>query len=531
MRMHCRTTRKVFCLKLFAVAALALPLAAAAGVVLPENTDEILVNPDMGLVMFHYSNRQWAYGQLQERGDTLDWFPGVSTVYFRLPWCLLEPNEGEYHWDIIDSYAAPWIAAGKQIGLRVTCCESRYPFATPKWVKDAGAKGWFFRMKMIKIFGKDPPSGEMELWEPDYGDPVFLEKHENFLKAMARRYDGNPNVAFIDVGSIGMWGEGHTRAYEKELKAAGRDPEAAFHRHYELYRRTFPHSTILCIDDQAGSINPKPVADVPLMKKAYDLGFGFRDDSIMVFTSDMVQERLKSHPWWFHADWAEYFAKSAPVFVEHEHYGLSTDRGAWSDEKIVESVDAYHATWLSLHGWPKQIYDNSKDAYARAARRIGYRFELRKVEFPDEVAIGEPFAVKSEWVNVGAARCYKGATLAWTLLDGKGRVAWVSTDYSYDFKDAEPKTGCVEKPVSLSTRCVAGFKGDIPEVNDGVWVYTVANKVGNFANDKRIPTIEPGVYTLCVSLGSPDGTPRIALPLKTQIGNTRRYSVGAIKVK
>jgi len=28
--------------------------------------------PDMGLVMFHYSNRQWAYGQLQERGDTLD---------------------------------------------------------------------------------------------------------------------------------------------------------------------------------------------------------------------------------------------------------------------------------------------------------------------------------------------------------------------------------------------------------------------------------------------------------------------------
>ena len=61
-------------LKHLAVAALALPLAAAASVVFPENTDEILVNPDMGLVMFHYSNRQWAYGQLQERGDTLDWF-------------------------------------------------------------------------------------------------------------------------------------------------------------------------------------------------------------------------------------------------------------------------------------------------------------------------------------------------------------------------------------------------------------------------------------------------------------------------
>ncbi len=34
--------------------------AAQAAAVRPENTDDILVNPDMGLVMFHYSNRQWA---------------------------------------------------------------------------------------------------------------------------------------------------------------------------------------------------------------------------------------------------------------------------------------------------------------------------------------------------------------------------------------------------------------------------------------------------------------------------------------
>ena len=105
VRAKCETVRNLVRHKAYAaLAALVLPIAAEAGAVLPENTDEILVNPDMGLVMFHYSNRQWAYGQLQERGDVLDWFPGVSTVYFRLPWCLLEPNEGEYRWDLIDSY-------------------------------------------------------------------------------------------------------------------------------------------------------------------------------------------------------------------------------------------------------------------------------------------------------------------------------------------------------------------------------------------------------------------------------------------
>ena len=499
-------------------------------VIHPENTDEILLNPDMGLVMFHYSNRQWAYGQLQERGDTLDWFPGVSTVYFRLPWCLLEPREGEYRWDLIDSYAAPWIEKGRQIGLRVTSCESRYPFATPEWVKDAGAKGWFFQMKMMKIFGQDLPGAETYLWEPDYGDPVFLEKLENFLRAMARRYDGNPSVAFIDVGTFGMWGEGHTRAYGREMMAAGRDPREAFHLHYELHKRIFPRSTLLCNDDHAGGLLQTPAPEVPLMRLAHDLGFGFRDDSILVDPPMVPDENgvPRPHAQWYHAHWAKYFAPETPVFVEHEHYNLSCERGAWSDEKLVEAVEEYRTTWLSIHGWPREIFKNSGDAFARIARRLGYRFELREAQYPERVVIGEPFEIRSRWVNVGHARRYKGATLAWSLLDAQGRIAWVAADDSYDFAAAEPKLDGVEKPVERTSRCTVGYAGEIPQIHDGVWIYTVKNHVGRFAEDTRVPTIEPGEYTLCVSLGDPDGTPRIALPLRGGIG--RRYPVGRITV-
>jgi hypothetical protein len=42
--------------------------------------------------------------------------------------------------------------------------------------------------------------------EPDYDDPVFLEKVENFVRAMAERYDGDSGTAFVDVGHFGMWG-------------------------------------------------------------------------------------------------------------------------------------------------------------------------------------------------------------------------------------------------------------------------------------------------------------------------------------
>lgn len=506
--------------KLAAVLSL-LALTSAAVTVTPKATDEALVNPDMGFVMFHYSNRQWGYGQMLERGDTLDWFPGTSCAYFRLPWCLIEPKEGQYRWDIIDSYARPWIAAGKQIGFRITCCEARYPFATPEWVKASGAKGWFFKMTpMHKIFGRDPAEGGPELWEPDYGDPVFLAKLENFLKAMGRRYDGKPYVAFVDVGSVGMFGEGHTRAYKPELLKVGRDPEVAFHQHYEIYRRCFPNTNVLCVDDQAGGgWNPHP--DPDLMRHARNLGFGFRDDSILV--------SCPPHSW-KHANWAQLFAPGAPVFVEHEHYSLSADRGAWSGELLQKSIEEYRASWLSIHGWPREELDaNARADFAKIARRIGYRFELRNATWPDAVTVGEAFEIASEWVNVGVARRYKPTTLCWTLVDDRGRVAWSVADDRFDFSSALPKLDGQEHPAKLKTPVTIGSLEPIPQFNDGVLVYMQHHKAGGKDWRGNVPTIGPGDYTVCVSLGDAAGVPQIALPLEG--GKDRLYPLGKITVK
>jgi hypothetical protein len=41
-------------------------------------------------------------------------------------------------------------------------------------------------------------------WEPDYDDPVFLAKLDRYLAAMAARYDGNPEIAFVDVGALSV---------------------------------------------------------------------------------------------------------------------------------------------------------------------------------------------------------------------------------------------------------------------------------------------------------------------------------------
>jgi hypothetical protein len=61
-------------------------------------------------------------------------------------------------------------------------------------------------------------------------------------------------------------------------------------------------------------------------------------------------------------------------------------------------------------------------------------------------------------------------------------------------------------------------------MNDGVWEIEAKDDPSLAGN---VPTIPCGEYTLAVSLGDQDGTPRIALPLRGGRPD-RRYPLGKI---
>ena len=63
----------------------------------PVDTGEALVNPSMGWTMHFYSNVPSNYGSKLEPSDTVDDFPGLSTVYMRIPWAYIEPEEGNFN--------------------------------------------------------------------------------------------------------------------------------------------------------------------------------------------------------------------------------------------------------------------------------------------------------------------------------------------------------------------------------------------------------------------------------------------------
>jgi hypothetical protein len=154
-------------------------------VVRPDDTGAALENPGMGWVFHFYDNVPANYGSRLAPSDTLDDFPGLTVIYLRIPWSYIEPQEGRFDWSVLDTPAQRWIARGKQVAFRFTSSESWMRCATPEWVRDAGAKGYNFTS------GKGAPENG-PFWEPDYDDPVFLEKLDHFLAAVAARPPRRP---------------------------------------------------------------------------------------------------------------------------------------------------------------------------------------------------------------------------------------------------------------------------------------------------------------------------------------------------
>ena len=473
------------------VCAVALPYISAAEpasngdarvTVRPNDTGEALINPDMGWMMHFYSNVPTNYGSKLEPSDSLDWFPGCSTVFLRIPWAYVEPEEGKFNWAILDTPAQRWISKGKCVAFRITCSENWIRYATPEWVKKAGAKGVFYE------FGKGP-SQKGELWDPDFGDPVFLKKLDNFLDAMGKRYDGNPDVAFVDVGSYGLWGEGHTMMSSQVPQEKA---NIIVRKHIDLYKKHFPHTQLFILDDVIGPETPG--RHFPLMDYAISQGLSLRDDSIL------VQPAPKS---WFHSELAQEFWPKTPVALEHEHYGPSKARGAWDDSLLLKSVEDYHASYMSIHFWPQEEYEGIHRIVDRINMRMGYRLRLVEMTWPKSVRIGEEFSVESKWGNGGVAPCYPGGFMCLTLKDAKGGIVSCLSDESLNMWGLQ-----------------VGPADHMP-----VTPHTSQFRIGFVA-----PTTLPGTYDMYVSVGKRDGTPVIALPLEGNDGQ-RRYKVGSITIE
>lgn len=463
-------------------------VGAFAATVRPSDDGRALVNPGMGWTMHYYSNVPRSYGSFVEPGDSLTNFPGCSTVYLRIPWAYLEPDEGVYNWAALDTPAQRWIARGGQVAFRITTSESWLEYATPKWVFDAGAKGVRYNYGWGRTGGPDPKG---RLVDPDFADPVYLDRLERFLKAFAARYDGRREVAFVDIGTYGLWGEGHTDGSSRVSQAK---MNKDVRRHIDLHLKYFRKTQLVISDDVSGPRNPDENPELLSYARAH--GVGWRDDSIMV---------AKPPHSWFHENQAAHFWRTLPVVLEHEHYSQSVKIGAWLPDGLERAVEAHHASFMSIHGKPWPILSENRDEIDRINRRLGYRFLPTEVSWPDVVRVGEdakPFSVSWRWQNEGVAPPYRDYWPALTVKNARGGIVAVLADGGLNLRTLP--VGAPGQAESVASSATFSL---------GRWL---------------APVTEPGTYDVFVSVGECDGTPVVELPLPKSDGQ-RRYLLGRIR--
>jgi hypothetical protein len=439
-----------------------------------EDNGQALTNPGMGWMFYYYSHGRGTLEADRDAAAAVQEFPGLSTVYLRVPWRYLEPRQDQYNWPLLDGPAQRWIEAGKQVAIRITASESWLKYGTPQWVKEQGAEGEFVNL-------------DVRSWQPDYTDSTFRHHLKDLLEDVARRYASNPDVAFVDLGTFGPGGNGATDALPPHSE------RRAIRQQLKMYRNLFP-DTLLTISNQVDDKEP------PHQHTKYAKQGGF--------TVRMVQPDPDN---WTHKRLPDSFANRRPVILEHGHGGPAKGQGA-SDhaERLVEAIEEYRPSYVGVRH-PGTFHSEHSEAIQNVNRRLGYRLQLRKISFPTSVGITEEFTVKTAWSNAGVAPCYPGGYLSLTLKNDNGGIVAVMTDPTFNVRQLNP-----------------GPNGNIPVTNHTSTM--VANRATKLKlGDHFLPKQTTNTYDVYVSVGKLDGTPKIELPLDHGDGHMR-YRVGKIKL-
>jgi hypothetical protein len=358
-------------------------------------------NPHKGWCIHYYDNSISNYGNRLRSDDSLMDFPVLNDIYLRLAWSYLEPKEGIYNWELIDSVINRWVKWGHTISFRITCKETEIVFATPEWVKNAGARGEFIEHKDLAL----------RAWAPDYGDSVFLDKLEHFHRAFAARYDGKPWIEYIDIGSIGEWGEGHT-AFSgwKDV------PVDVVKKHIDLYQRCYKKSQLILSDDFIGQRDSDDGSDYEIYRYALKKKLGFRDDSGNV----AWYKKLGFGPSCIRTP--EIFNKvyrSIPVVLESDHYGDALENGMWGTGSGFEkAIHETHATIIGFHYYPREWLKDNYQLACRLGNLCGYWYFPKFAMMPDTLRKYSDYNyIRITWENHGVAPAYHQFKLYIRLVD------------------------------------------------------------------------------------------------------------------
>jgi hypothetical protein len=357
-------------------------------VVKPDETDEILANPGMGWETFHCTSKQ-------DRGRPA-WIP--STVHYaRWGWGDLEPQPGKINTSFLDKVLRETRDSGQKLAFRVMCCSTspKQPYH-PKWLKEVGGR---------ELSCDSDKYGTLPL--PDFDDPVTLSRHLDFIKRLGQRYDGNPDIDHVDIGSIGCWGEWNMSGFKNCPLPRLENRKKVI----DAYLSAFKKTPLLML-----------IGGGECLKYACDRGAGWRADCLgdMGGFSKKWSHMRQIYPTCVTGAGIQNAWKTAPVAWETCWDMRKWVNDGWSLRYIFNYALACHASYINNKSAPVPPGENVRAETERFLRRLGYRLVLKELKHPASVKAGDKLELAMQWQNTGSAPCYRPYRLAYRLSNEAG---------------------------------------------------------------------------------------------------------------
>jgi len=426
--------------------------------VYPKEIFDVLNNPGIGFTTFQRFNgdelnpgRGWTEGLPIEyqpfNGDlTNKNHPQTTIAYFRVNWKFLEQEPKKYNWPMIDKALRTAAERGQTLMIRVSPYELDADKDVPDWYR-----------KMVGPATKKLDTGGfsrsgLQLWRIDPEDPRYLEYFGGFIRAFGQRYDGHPDLESVDISFIGPYGEG---AGTHSL--SDRTRIALINCYLDNFKKTPLHFQPLNGDapDPGELVKGTNIAASWIDGRNNGTGpqmryVGYRIDCLGDMNTNLYPKEGWSH---MRDIYPRDIAKS----------GLAD---AWKKTPITMEICGTFLSWLERNKFEKEVVEfifgeglkwhlssfNAKSSPVpevwselvdKWLNKMGYRFVLRKFEYPSVANRQGQFWFASLWENIGVAPIYKDYKLAVRLRSEQKTIIlptaadmrdWLPGDIQYDEK-------------------------------------------------------------------------------------------------
>lgn len=326
-----------------------------------------------------------------------------TLVYVDITWREWEPEEGVYDIDSVikDNNLEKWRQLGKKVVVRFVCDipDEEAHLDIPDWLYDKTGDGTNYDID----YGKG--------YSPNYSNQIFIEAHEKAIKELGNRFGQDSFVCFVELGSLGHWGEWHVKYDEGILPIPS---EEICRKYVEPYVESFPNARILM---------RRPFE----MVKTYEMGVyndmtGHEEDTLIWLDwiknggiYDEAEEPLilASIPniW-----------ESSPVGGEFTSSFSMDEMLTWEINRTLGLLQKSHMTFIG----PKSPIANKEmidypEETAQILKNIGYRYGIRNCKIKYNTWTGKT-NLELLFENRGVAPMYFNWPVFIYLLDAEENI-------------------------------------------------------------------------------------------------------------